>query len=144
GDSAETSLSSTSRMAEPAEAELPNAPTSAGRQVVESDDPRVTRTSGWVPYTNPPGSSGGSYLVNIYGSDTLQLPFNGTGIEIVTVVGPGFGTFAVMIDGAEVRHVDTNVLSFEVGGRVTLTGLAAGDHLLEIRPLESVVAIDAF
>jgi glucose/arabinose dehydrogenase len=113
-------------------------------QTIESDDAKIMRTSGWVSYSNPPGSSGGSYLINTSASDTLTMSFVGTSVEVRYVQQKAFGSFVVLIDGSRMQVVNSRGNNaFRFNERVVISGLADQQHTLQIVPQNSVIAIDA-
>ena len=57
---------------------------------------------------------------------------------------PALGVFAVEIDGAVMQTVDSAAEEAVFGASVTVSGLAAGDHVVRIVPVSGTVAIDAF
>ncbi len=111
--------------------------------LLESDNPSVTRSVGWVS-VNAANASGSSYLINTRANDNLTTTFAGVGVEIVYVSG-SFGTFGVEIDGQVVRTITTTATDGEVyfNARARIDGLANAPHTLRILPSSSAVAIDA-
>ncbi len=131
----------------------PNAPLSAPTAeatkspvsgVVESDDPAVAQTDGWVQMTQPGGTSGGSYLINTAPDDSLAVNFSGTYIDVIYLTGPSFGTFRVEVDGASIGTVATAADTYGVNAQALVDGLAPGEHQLRLVVEAGVVGIDAF
>ncbi|MFN8374053.1 MAG: hypothetical protein U0694_14400 [Anaerolineae bacterium] len=76
-------------------------------------------------------------------TDTLTFAFSGTAAEVVYIAGPGYGSFAVEVDGLVLRAVNANAAQESVGNLIGVSGLEAGDHLLRILPLGGApIAID--
>ncbi len=112
--------------------------------IVESDDPAVGQTDGWVLMTQPGGTSGGSYLINTAPDDSLAVNFSGTYVDIIYLTGPSFGSFRVEVDGASIGTVPTAAETYGVNAQALIDGLAPGEHQLRLVVEAGVVGIDAF
>lgn len=113
-------------------------------QIIESDDPGVTREGTWA-LQSASGASGGSYLYSS-GSpdDILTLEFQGPSIEIVYVSGTALGTLAIEIDGTVLRTVITKDTKTQFGQEAVINYLTDESHTLKAYGQEgSIVGIDA-
>lgn len=113
-------------------------------ETIESDDEDEVMINGiWTPQSSNK-ASGDSYLYSSgSASDTLELEFEGTRLDVVYVEGPAFGSFTIYIDNVAVRTVFTNRNNVRFDRRATINNLDPGPHTVEIVP-SGVVAIDAF
>src|SRR5690606_23785099 len=103
-------------------------------QVVEAESGLVTATGTWTAHASP-AASGGAYLYSSGGpEDTLTLRFTGSAVTVRYVSHPALGAFELRLDGALRQPVDSQgTQAFD--RRVTITGLDAGTHQLQLVPL---------
>ena len=121
----------------------PVVPPASPLLTVESNDPAVIASGTWFGH-NTDLASGGQYVYSSGAlTDTLTLGFTGTQVDVVFVVFPTLGSFAIEVDGAQLQIVSsTGEQAF--GARTSITGLADGAHTLRIVPISGTIAIDAF
>ncbi|MBN2305063.1 MAG: hypothetical protein JXQ72_11325 [Anaerolineae bacterium] len=113
---------------------------------VESDSEWVQMTGFWSPEETI-AASGGRYLRSSGRDqdDVLTLTFQGTGITVLLVKDPAYGTLGIEIDGVLVRQIvcdDVTGRTFDV--QAVIDGLAAGTHTLRVYPVAGIVGVDAF
>ena len=111
--------------------------------MVESNDAVVQRTGNWVEYETAL-ASGGRYLYSS-GSheDTLVLTFTGSRVDVIFIMHPALGSFALVLDDTPLQTVSCTAQDAQFGARVSLS-MGAGRHTLRIVPVNGVIAIDAF
>ncbi|MFN8376087.1 MAG: hypothetical protein U0694_24830 [Anaerolineae bacterium] len=111
--------------------------------MIGADESRVQRSGVWN-LTSSERAAGQAYLSSSGSlTDTLTFAFSGTAAEVVYIAGPGYGSFAVEVDGVVLRAVNANAAQESVGNLIGVSGLEAGDHLLRILPLGGApIAID--
>jgi len=113
-------------------------------QTIESDNPAVQPLGKWTA-VSADAASGNRYLYSSGSlNDSLNLSFQGSSLDVVYVKHPTFGSFAVDIDGAVVRTVDSVAAKSVFGSRAEIRNLPAGAHTARIYGVSGVVAIDAF
>ncbi|MFN8374690.1 MAG: S8 family serine peptidase [Anaerolineae bacterium] len=112
---------------------------------IESNDGVMRNPGNWSAIQDA-SALGGSYAGNAPGtSDWMTLIFDGTGIDVVYIGGPSFGTFNIELDGYLYQTVNSSYADLHYGLALQIQGLAAGEHTLRIIPVNgSSVAIDAF
>jgi hypothetical protein len=71
------------------------------------------------------------------------LGFAGSRVDVIYVMHPALGSFAVLLDGVPVQTVTSTSPDTVFGTYVSLN-VAAGQHTLRIVPVSGVIAIDAF
>lgn len=119
-------------------------PPASALLTVESDDSAVLASGNWTAHDTA-AASGGRYVYSSGSlSDSLTLGFTGTQVEVVFVLHPALGSFAVEVDGALLQVVSSTASDTIFGMRTSITGLPAGAHVLRIVPTEGTIAIDAF
>jgi titin len=118
------------------------APTTTLMQVVEAET--VTTSGTWTAYDSA-SASGGRYVYSS-GSldDTLTLSFSGTQADVIYIQHPALGSFAIEVDGTVMQTVSATSVEAVFGAKASVTGLAAGAHILRIVPVSGTIAIDAF
>ena len=115
----------------------------ANFNIVESDSPMVAGVSAWRQMSQPSGTSGGTYLLNIDPAATLTLHFNGQAVGVGFVTGPSFGQFTIEVDGVAKQVINANSNDYSIG-QVVVDNLTAGEHDVRVVPSAGVVAIDSF
>jgi hypothetical protein len=110
---------------------------------VESDDPGVQRSGNWTGHPTEPASGGGYLYSSGSPNDTLSLSFAGSRVDVIYVMHPALGSFALVLDDVPVQTVSSTAPDTVFGARVSLN-VAAGPHTLHIVPVSGVIAIDAF
>jgi len=132
----------------PTESAPPVEPPSQGSSnlllTVESDNPAVVASGLWTAHDTAE-ASGGRYIYSSGGlTDSLTLAFTGTQVDVVFVVHPALGSFALEIDGVQQQIVSATGTETAFGARTSVTGLADGPHTLRIVPVSGTIALDAF
>mgnify|MGYP001339382378 CR=1 FL=1 len=111
---------------------------------VESDDPAVVASGLWTAHDTAE-ASGGRYLYSSGSlTDSLTLAFTGTQVDVVFVMHPALGSFAIEIDGVQQQIVSATGAETVFGARTVVSGLSDGAHSLRIVPVSGTVALDAF
>ena len=76
--------------------------------MIGADESRVQRSGQWT-LSSSERAAGQAYLSSSgSASDTLTFAFSGTAAEVVYIAGPGYGSFAVEVDGVVLRAVNAN------------------------------------
>jgi GH25 family lysozyme M1 (1,4-beta-N-acetylmuramidase) len=118
---------------------------------VEQTQAPVTRFGTWSG-VQAARASGGSYATTVEAGAAARMPFDGSGIEWITVTGPNRGRAQIYVDGERLRTVDLYARVRTFGVALRIDGLTGGGHILRIvatgrtRPgsTGSSVAIDRF
>lgn len=96
-------------------------------------------------------ASGGSYAVSHRAGAAVSFPFSGTSVTWTTVTGPAFGKATVYVDGVSKGSVNNYATATKYGVARTVSGLAAGNHVLKVvvagvkgatAATDSLVAVD--
>jgi len=109
--------------------------------MAQADDPLIVRDGLWNE-TADDGALADDLLISAATTNTLTLTFTGTQVDVVYVAAPGYGTFALEIDGVTLQIVDASAAQITYGKIATLAGLAPGQHTLRI-VTQGIVAVDA-
>jgi len=99
---------------------------------VEQSDHRIVKRGGWTTYSTT-GLSGGSHMFTNVTGNEVAIAFNGTRLDLVSMVGPKFGIASVSVDGA--APVDADLYSPDTLTRqlVFSTGdLPSGPHVVRV------------
>ncbi len=122
----------------------PEAPVNPSLQIVESEAAGVLRSGSWSTDANAL-ASGGSYLYSSGSAqDVISLTIAGTQLDVIYIQHPALGSFTVVVDGAALAQIDSRGEQ-AFGQRVSITGLPAGEHVVQIVPVAGApIAIDAF
>lgn len=100
----------------------------AGNGTFGETDPSIVYTGVWSILTN----GGFTYKQDATNNDTAKIYFNGTAIDIHLISFTDRGIAAISVDGgAETTHDLYNVAYTDI--TVTKSGLAAGNHTVQIR-----------
>ena len=102
-------------------------------RLVEAEGAVVQHSTSWLQQEDAANASGGAYLASSSADDPLTLHFTGTGITVVYVAGPTFGSFSVVLDG-QTYPVDSCTDAFAFGQTLVLDDLAQEAHVLQIIP----------
>jgi hypothetical protein len=97
-------------------------------------------------------ASGGAYRSSGSAGAVAQLKFSGTSVGWVTAVGPGWGKAEVYIDNVDKGTVDLYASTAHWQTLKSYTGLAAGNHTIQVKvlgtknasALKTTVPIDGF
>lgn len=76
------------------------------------------------------------------GGHGASLAFTGTGLDIVYVKAPGYGTFSWAIDGGGTTNVDTSTASDGDGYVASIRSLANTSHTLAIARVSGAMIVD--
>lgn len=132
-----------------------NSPFTAGSTVkvnaIQESGASISYTGSWTVHVNAP-FFGGRVRHTSSSAARAALTFTGTSVGWVTSRGPGRGIAEVWLDGVRVARIDLYAPTSRVRQLVYAgNGLAAGQHILEIRPAgknptatSARVDIDAF
>jgi uncharacterized repeat protein (TIGR02543 family) len=125
-------------------------PFEAPRSVEQVGAP-VTRFGTWNAVRSA-FASGGTYAVTREAGAAIRMPFDGSGVDWITVTGPNRGRAQIVVDRQLLRTVDLYAETRTFGVALRIEGLTDGRHTLRIvatgraRPSStgSTVAIDRF
>jgi len=108
--------------------------------VFEQDSSQVFLSSGWGNENNA-AASGGSYMNALLA--TAWFPFTGDSVTFQAIAFPSGGSVGVFVDGQWVTNL--NLYNNATAGRtVSLAGLGAGAHVLQVSTYRGNGTIDAF
>ncbi len=103
-------------------------------QIVFHDDPRITYTGQWLNHiVFGPDSEPFHYTREA--GDTIQFPFKGTGIDILSDMYGDQGSLGILIDGQPRDNVSLKMSNFPRINNATVFSahdLAPGDHTIKI------------
>ncbi len=106
----------------------------------DQDSARVFLSNGWGTVNNA-AASGGSYMSALLA--TAWFPFTGDSVTFQAIAFPSGGSAAVSLDGLPVTHLA--LYNNAVAPRtLSLAGLGAGAHVLQISTYRGSSTIDAF
>ncbi len=106
----------------------------------EQDNARVFLSNGWGTVNNAT-ASGGSYMNALLA--TAWFPFTGESVTFQAVAFPSGGSVSVSLDGLLVTHFD--LYNDEVVTRtLSLSGIGAGAHVIQISTYRTNGTVDAF
>lgn len=106
------------------------------RGMVDDRNSNIKYSSGWSLYT-PGGNSlyegTSTFIENPVGNETLELAFNGTGIEIYGTVAADRGMADIYIDGELHGKADSYAAAHQDYVKIyTVTGLQPGAHTIKV------------
>jgi hypothetical protein len=91
-----------------------------------------------------PGASLKGYAIGAEAGDAIEVVFDGTRLDLVTVKGPNMGRLLYSIDGSLDRELDLHGDQREYQTHLNLVdGLSDAPHTLRISVVEGPVVIDA-
>lgn len=132
--------------------EGPQSQASTGVYVLNDENASVEYVGGWHRSKSSSASFGtyrrllGANKVNTESRAVVQ--FNGTAITFLYGTSSAGGSATLLVDGVPQQSVSfagaANPSKPEFGASATISGLAAGPHTLEIRPVSGAVYVDGF
>ncbi len=117
-------------------------PADANSNVIEAESDGVERSADWF-VQDTSEASGGAYVVSGAPDSEMTIYFSGTDVTVIYAVGPGFGDFALELDGTVVQKVSSYADAFAFGQQVSLIGLVDSVHQLRVLP-QGTSGLDAF
>ncbi len=119
--------------------------------VVTEDTASTIHFNGWSSKNNA-AASGGSYRISKNKNARVEYTFDSTQITWLTAKGPKYGKARVLIDGADQGVFDLYAATAQWQAPIPFSGLAAGQHTIEIQVLGkknaastgNAVVVDAF
>ncbi len=110
--------------------------------MIDDTDGRITYVGAWGDWEEGGNYAGTvKYLQNPQGGETATLPFEGTGVEVISVLNHDRGFLEISIDGEVCGTVDTYSAS-TVRQSVIFSkkGLAYGDHTITVKATNEKVS----